>query len=459
MTAEMTTQLVIIIVILVTAIFSGAPVMAAIGGTAIIAMILFFDVPFFDHFARMAYQQATRAEFLISPLFLLMSEFLSKGGLAEDIFAVMHKLMNKIKGGLAMATTLACTIFAALCGSSPATAASVGVIATESMTRRKYRKDFAIGTVAGGGTLGIMIPPSMTLVGYGILTETSVAKLLIAGMLPGLMLSGLMLIMIFVRSRLNPALVGEVDEAFLKSKKYNPEDYAVDLHNPPPEAEVATGAEYKSLIKRVWPSFLLIIVVLGSLYLGITTATEAAAVGAVGAFSLTCLNKRMTKTVLGSAVQAAARTSCMMIFLMVGGRGLTFVLAYLGIPGAMTTMIAQSGLNRYVILCMLYVLWFILGCLMDPGSMSLLTVPFLFTTMTVGLGFDPIWLGIVSTLMTEVGMITPPVGLNIFVLRAATKIEIKYIIIGVWPYVATLLIGLLLLTLFPQIALFLPSMM
>ena len=149
----------------------------------------------------------------------------------------------------------------------------------------------------------------------------------------------------------------------------------------------------------------------------------------------------------------------MMIFLMVGGRGLTFVLAYLGIPGAMTTMIAESGLNRYVILCMLYVLWFILGCLMDPGSMSLLTVPFLFTTMTAGLGFDPIWLGIVSTLMTEVGMITPPVGLNIFVLRAATKVEMKYIIIGVWPYVVALLVGLLFLTLFPQIALILPSMM
>ena len=150
MTAEMTTQLIVIIAILVTAIFSGAPVMAAIGGTAVFAMIFFFEVPFFDHFARMAYQSATRAEFLISPLFLLMSEFLSKGGLAEDIFAVMHKLMNRIKGGLAMATTLACTIFAALCGSSPATAASVGVIATEAMTKRKYRKDFAIGTVAGG---------------------------------------------------------------------------------------------------------------------------------------------------------------------------------------------------------------------------------------------------------------------------------------------------------------------
>jgi len=453
----MVVQLITLITILLIALFAGTPVMGAIGVTASIGMILFMGGAFWDQFGKIAYTSTMNNGFLISPLFLLMSEFLANGGVAEEIFAMFHKLLIKIKGGLAMATTLTCTIFAALCGSSPATAASVGVIATRSMTRRKYRKDFAIGTVAGAGTLGIMIPPSMTLVGFGILTGTSIAKLLMAGLIPGLMLSAMMIVSILIRSRVNPALVGELKESQLTSPKFDPDAYAVDIRAQADSEE--SGKSLWTLLRPVIPSLVLIVVVLGTMYTGITTPTEAAAIGAIGAFLIVLFQRKMNKGVFLTTMRGVARSSTMIIFMMVAGYSLTLVLSYLGIPSALAKSIASSGLNKYVVLTLVYILWFILGALMDPGSMVVLTVPFLWTTLTDGLGFDPVWIGVVATLMTEVGMISPPVGLNLFVLKATSGVEFKYILKGVWPYILVLLLGLVILTAFPGIALFLPNHM
>ena len=448
-------QLVFIIAILLIALFAGTPVMGAIGFTASLAMILFMGGAYWDQFGKIAYTNTMNNGFLISPLFLLMSEFLANGGAAEEIFAMFHKLLKKIKGGLAMATTLTCTIFAALCGSSPATAASVGVIATKSMTNRKYRKDFAIGTVAGAGTLGIMIPPSMTLVGFGILTGTSIAKLLIAGLIPGLMISVFMIISIFIRAHVNPQLIGEVTEEQRNSRKFDLNAYTVDTS----KKDIDEDKKLSSLVTSVIPALILIVLVLGSMYMGITTATESAAVGAIGAFLIVLGKKKMSKTVFKNTMRGVARSSTMIIFMMVAGYSLTLVLSFLGIPSALAKSIANSGLNKYWVLILVYLLWFVLGSLMDPGSMVILTIPFLWTTLTEGLGFDPIWIGVVATLMTEVGMISPPVGLNLFVLKATSGVEFKYILRGVWPYILVLLLGLVMLTVFPQIALFLPNRM
>lgn len=454
-----------IIVILLIAIFIGTPVGMAIGFTGTVALLLFIGPGFLGQFGSIAYIQGTSMNQLIAPLFILMAEFLARGGIAEDLFRVLNKYLHKLKGGLALSTTIACTVFAAMCGSSPATAASIGRISVGSMTKRGYDPAFAVGTVAGGGTLGIMIPPSITFVTYGIITETSIAKLLMAGLLPGIMLAALMCISIIIRVRLNPALIGETKKAVDNVRMSHSVKMAQEAEQ---EATLAaTVVVDDSLDKKttLWqdlklaiPSFVLIIVVLGAMYTGIATPTESAGFGAIGAFLIVVMQGRMKMPVFTEAMKATARTSAMIIFLLIGGFCLSYVISYLGLAQSLASMIAGTGLNRWVIMILLYVLWFILGCLMDPGSMVILTIPFVFQTL-VSLGFDPIWVGVVSTLCVEIGMITPPVGLNLFILRSSTDVKMTTIIRGALPYVMVLIIGLVILNFFPQIALFLPSLM
>lgn len=449
----------IIILVLLICIFFGVPVMASIGFTAVIGMVLFMKDNFWSRFALLAFNQGISTNQLIAPLFILMSEFLARGGLADDIYTILNKLMKKIKGGLAASTIVACTIFAALCGSSPATAAAIGRISVDSMCKRKYRKDFAVGTVAGGGTLGIMIPPSITLVTYGILTETSISRLLVAGLLPGIMLAVLMVLSIVIRVRMNPALVGDVTAEQMKNKSFDKGAYSVDTEALAAEAkDELAGKDFYKFLRSVLPAFILIFLVLGSMYTGIATTSESAAVGVMGAFLIVLFQRRLNLGVLKGCFRATARTTSMIIFLTISSFCLSFVLSYLGLPTAITKWIVNAGLSKWVVLIALYILWLVLGCLMDPGGMIMLTIPFLFEPLTA-LGFEPIWIGIVATLCAEVGMITPPVGLNLFVLRANTGIDMKYIIKGSLPYVVVLLIGLVILTLFPQIALFLPGRM
>jgi tripartite ATP-independent transporter DctM subunit len=373
----------------------------------------------------------------------------------------MNYIMKKIKGGLALATVIACTIFAALCGSSPATAAAVGRVSVGAMTRRRYRKDFAVGTVAGGGTLGIMIPPSITLVAFGILTETSIAKLLIAGLLPGVLLACLMCVYVFIRSRLQPDIVGDFSSAKdlqkLEAGKIDIDAYDVDVKTLTMPMTIEMQGTRRDVI-RVVPAVVLILIVLGSMYTGAATPTESAAIGVIGAFAITAALKRMKRNIFSESLRACARTSCMMIFLCVGGLCLSFVVAYLGIPDILTSAIVNMGVNKYIIIIILYVLWLVMGCLMDPGTMIVLTIPFLFITL-VDLGFNAIWIGIVSTICVEIGMITPPVGMNLFILKNSTDLDLKWIIKGTLPYVGVEIAGLVLITIFPQIALFLPQHM
>lgn len=450
-----------IIVILLIAIFIGTPVATAIGFTGVAALLLFMGPNFLSHFGTIAYEQGISMNQLIAPLFILMAEFLARGGIAEDLYRVLNKYLHKLKGGLALSTTIACTIFAALCGSSPATAAAIGRISVGSMTKRGYDSSFAIGTVAGGGTLGIMIPPSITFVTFGILTETSIAKLLMAGLLPGIMLSALMCVSIIIRVRLNPSLIGETKKAVAAAKDRHQAKMAEEAAQPatvkidePLDQRTTLGQDLMLAV----PAFVLIIVVLGAMYTGIATATESAGFGAIGAFIILLLQRRMKLPVFTESMKATARTSAMIIFLLIGGFCLSYVISYLGLAQSLAAVIASTGMNRWVIMILLYVLWFILGCLMDPGSMVILTIPFVFPTLTA-LGFDPIWIGVVSTLCVEIGMITPPVGLNLFILRSSTNVKMTQIIKGALPYVLVLVIGLVILNIFPGIALFLPSIM
>lgn len=435
-----------IIIVLLIALILGGPVFTGIGFTATVFLMICLGTKFMNQFGMTAFLQGTSSNQLVAPMFILMAEFLSKGGLAEDIYYVLNKYLKRLKGGLAISTTLACTVFAAMCGSSPATAASIGKISVSQMTKRKYDRGFSAATVAAGGTLGVMIPPSVVLVGFGILTETSIAKLLVAGLLPGIMLAALLCVSIIIRAKINPGLVGEKK----KSSQTVQVSECEEMEEP-----VTT---WKQDLGKVLPIAILIVIVFGTMYTGVATPTESAGFGVVGAFLILLFKKKMNFSTFKEAALGTSRTGVMIIFMMISGFCLTYVISYLGIASDISRAVANCGLNRWVIMIVMYVVWLILGCLMDTNAMIVLTIPFVFETLTA-LGFDPLWIGVVSTLCVEIGMITPPVGLNLFVLKSSCDVSMGEIIKGSIPYVIILLIGLAILSVFPQIALILPATM
>ena len=451
----MTDTMIILIIILIGSLFLGMPVSSSLGFTAIMAILLFMEPISLNRLASIAYTQGTSINQMVAPLFIVMAEFLARGGIATDIYDVLNRMMRKIKGGLAISTTLACTVFAALCGSSPATAASVGRISISQMINRGYSPDFATGTVAAGGSLGVMIPPSLAFVLYGIITETSIAKLFMAGLLPGIMISLMFCISILIRVRLNPSLI----DVSLK-KENQGADPVPEIEKPPTTAldSSSQNTSIKSGLKATIPSFALILIVLGTLYTGTATPTESAGYGAVGAIILVIFLGRMRKGIFIDALKASARTSAMILFIMIFGLVLAHTISHLGIAQNIATAIVGSGTNRWVVMIMLIALWYIMGALMDPGSMVILTVPFIYPSL-MQMGFDPIWIGVIATLCVEVGMLTPPVGLNLFVLRGITDVSMGNIIKGALPYVLVLTLAVAILCIFPGIALFLPSQM
>lgn len=439
--------LMVVLIILLVSIFIGGPIATTLGFTACIVTLLFLTTGHLSFLGTTMYSNAISANNVIVPLFVMMAEFMAKGGIAEDLYYIMAKYLRKIKGGLAVATTLACTIFAALCGSSPATAATIGKVSLDAMKKRGYKEDFAIGTVAGGGTLGIMIPPSITLVMFGILTQTSILKLLMAGILPGLMLAALMCVSSIVRANLNPTLIGQQ-----KRVKGEPRGAVQEI-----EYETYDTTPWQDFLKA-GPALILIVIIIGGMYSGLATATECAGLGAVAAFVIVSCRKRMTKETFWSAMSATVKNSSMMILMLSAALMLTNVIARLGIASTLATLVADANVNRWVIMVLLFVLWYFLGTIMSPTAMVTLTIPFVFTPL-MELGFDPIWLGIVSTLCVEVGMITPPVGNNLFVLKQTTGLDIGTIIKGAIPQIVVLTLGLAILCIFPNIATFLPNMM
>lgn len=440
-----------IIGILLTVLFIGTPVAFGLGFVAVVCTLIFLSPDQLYSIGVIAFSQSTSQNQIIAPLFILMAEILSRGGVAADIFVVLSKWLSRLKGGLAISATLAATMFAALCGSSPATAAAIGRISIGEMTSRGYTPEFSTGVVAAGGTIGIMIPPSMAFVIFGIITETSIAKLFIAGILPGLLLSALLCIYILVSSIFNPAQVGE-----MRGKEVQRDT------NPGERGQTFSALfSYGNLLndfKIIVPALLLISAVIGSLYTGITTATEASGVGAIGALLIIILLGRLRIALFFDICAATARISVMIAFIIIGGLILSYVVTYLGIAHEFAKFIVNLGVNRWVFFSAVMVLWLIMGCLLDPTSMIVMTIPFLFSTFNA-LGFDPLWVGVVSTLAVEIGMITPPVGLNLFVLTAVTQIPMKTIIKGVFPFIFVLLATLIFLIFFPSLATYLPSKM
>ena len=462
----------ILFIIMLIVMFSGAPVFASLGFAGILGILLWLGQRHLSQIGLTAYTYGTNYNQIILPMFVMMSEFLSRGGIAEDIYTVLNRGIGRFKGGLAIATTLACTIFAALCGSSPATAASIGKISIQEMTKRGYSPAFAVGTVAASGTLGIMIPPSITLCFFGILTETSIVQLLMAGIVPGLIIAAMLIIFIIIRVRINPRNINWVEEPESELKNADDMNGSVakeivkeaktQAQQKADEKKIETAAtkteEKEAGFFTILPALILILIVLGSMYFGFATPLEAAGYGVVGSLIITLAQRRLTKKMFLDVLSGTTRTGAMMVFLILCGFILTYCVTYLGIPNGISAAITQSGLNKYVVLLLVYIVWFVFGCLMDPSSVVILTVPFIFKPLR-DLGFDPLWIGIVTVIASQIGMITPPVGMNLFVLKANTNVPMKYIISGSLPYVILLLIAMLFFTIFPFFATVLPNLM
>lgn len=375
----------------------------------------------------------TNYDLCVIPLFMLMGSFAYHSGLSQDLYYGAHKCVGDLPGGLAIATVLGCCGFAAVCGSTLATAATMGMVALPEMKKYNYDPALATGTVSSGGSLGILIPPSSIFIIYGILTEQSISSLFISGVFPGLLLAFLFMITIYVRVKINPKLA--------------------------PPSEKIPFIEKLQSFKYMWPVLTLFFVIMGGLYMGIFTATEAAGVGAFGALLFGLVKKRLNREKIVAAFIEAMRSTAMIFVIIIGAMLFGYFLTVSRLTSELANFIAGLEMSRYVIFLGIIAVYVILGCLMDTLAMVILTVP-IFYPLIVKMDFDPIWFGVIMVLIVEMGVLTPPVGMNVYVVHGIAKdVPMSTIFRGVMPFFIMMILCIILLTIFPQIALFLPNLM
>ena len=368
----------------------------------------------------------------VIPLFILMGSFAFAAGMSEDLYRSVHTLLGHFRGGLAMATVAACACFAAISGSSLATAATLGKVAMPEMKKYNYDTALATGSIAAGGSIGILIPPSVILIIYGILTEQSIGKLFLAGFIPGVLEAFFYIITIMILTRRNPDLG-------------------------PPGPRTTTRQKFLSLL-RTWEVVVLFLVVIGGIYAGIFTPTEAAGVGAFATFLFAILRRKMTWANFKYSLANTTQTTGMLFLIVLGAMLLGYFFSVTRLPFELASRVADLPVNRYVILILILVVVLVLGCLMDSLAIVLLTIP-VFYPLILKLGFDPIWFGIIVVRVTEMGLITPPVGLNVFIIQGITNTPMETVFRGVMPFLVADFFEIALLIALPQITLFLPNLM
>lgn len=367
----------------------------------------------------------------VIPLFLLMGSFAGASGLSADIYRLAFALIGHRRGGLALATIGGCAGFGAVCGSSVATAATMGRVALPEMLKRNYAPSLATGCIAAGGTLGMLIPPSIIMVIYAFLTEQFVITLFIAAIVPAIIAVAMHLLAISVVVRLNPAAG--------------------------PAGEVMPWRERWQVIKQSWGVLFLLIAVIGGIYGGVFTVNEAAALGAVLAFLFTVFRGKFSLTTLTEVVRDAALNTAMIYIIIAGASIFTFFIADTRMPAALTTLITDANLPPLAVIFVLMAMYLILGAIFDTVAAMLITMPFIFPLVT-GLGYNPIWWGIVLVMVMEVGMITPPIGMNVFVIYGAAKnVALKTIFAGILPFFYADLVRITIIILFPALVLWLPT--
>jgi C4-dicarboxylate transporter DctM subunit len=369
----------------------------------------------------------------VLPLFILMGQFAFKAGLSRDLYTTAYKWLGALPGGLAIATIGGCAGFAAVSGSSVATAATMGTVALPEMRRYNYDPALAAGCCAAGGTLGILIPPSLGFILYGIVTEESISKLFISGILPGLLLSTLFMAVVYVRAKANPRLA-------------------------PPGAKTGLREKVVSL-KDPWPILVLFVLVMGGIYSGIFTATEAGGIGAFATLSISLVMRRLSWQSFIHAILDAGQVTAFILFILVGATIFNAFLAASTLPTQLANFARGLHVSPYVILLIIIIIYLILGCIMDIAAALLLTLP-IFYPVVIGIGFDSIWFGVICVFMWEMGAVSPPVGMNVFVIGSLAKdVPLSTVFRGIFPFLMAMLVCLFILILFPWIATFLPSLM
>jgi tripartite ATP-independent transporter DctM subunit len=381
--------------------------------------------------AQVVYETGFAYTLSVIPLFILMGNFVARAGLAHELFQAAYAFIGHLRGGLAHATVAACAGFGAICGSSIATAATMSKVAYPSMRKLGYSDSLSTGAIAAGGTLGIMIPPSTVMVIYGIITETNIGKLFAAGVIPGLLTAALMMLTVVFTTRRDP-------------------EHA-------PSGERTPWPERWRALRGVWGVAVLVVVVLGGIYGGLFTATEGAGFGAAGAFLLALARRRLSWATLFQVLMESARTTAMLFTLLISATIFANFVNFTTMPGDLKDLITQSGLSPTMVVVAMMAIYIVLGMVMEELTMVLLTIPLFFPIVT-GLGFDGVWFGVLIVMVVQIGLISPPVGMNLFVLDALLpSVKLTTIFRGCWPFVWTMSFMLLLLILFPQLSLWLPS--
>jgi C4-dicarboxylate transporter DctM subunit len=371
--------------------------------------------------------------FGVIPMFLLMGAFVSRSGMSRELFRAANTFVGHLRGGLGFATIAACAGFAAISGSSVATAATFSTVAYPEMRRFDYPQSFATGVIAAGGTLGAMFPPSIVLAVYGLITQQDIGRLFIAGVLPGLLAVTMYMATIAIIGRLRPRFL--------------------------PAAPRSSWAERWGAAREVWAPLALFVFVIGGLYGGLFTPTEAGGMGAGGAFLISVARRRLSRADILESLLQATRTAAAVFTVLIGAILFGYFLTVTQTPQNVTAFITGLGMGRYGVLAVIMLMYLALGCLMDAMAMIILTVPIIFPVIT-SLGFDPVWFGVIIVMTVELGLIHPPVGMNVFVIKTVVKdVSFSTIFLGVIPFVLTDITRLVVLIVFPAIALWLPSRM
>lgn len=369
------------------------------------------------------------------PLFIILGEIMLRSGVSEKIYAALSPLFQRVPGGLLHTNIAVCTLFGAVSGSSLSTAAAVGSVAYPEMTSRGYDRKMIVGSLAGGGTLGLLIPPSLSLLIYGALTETSIGRLFLAGLVPGLLFAAMFMVYIYLRCRMHPDLA--------------------------PDSESRVGmAKILVNLLGLWPFALLIFAIMGSIAFGIATPTEAAGIGVIATILVGRFWGSLTLKSLIESIYAATLLFASIAFVVVGATILAQAVSLLGVPQAILETVREADLGALTVLALVVLVYLVLGCFFDGLSLMIMTLPIVVPLM-VGLGHDAIWLGVIITILIEIGQVTPPVGLNLSVLVSVTKekVTLGETAVATIPYWMILLFGIALLTAVPQIALFLPGVL
>lgn len=411
----------------------GIPVSASLFLLGIILTGMYSPLPAVNALGEISWTVSNEFVLVAVPLYILMGEILMRSGISERMYAAIVQWLSWLPGGLMPANIGFCAMFAATSGSSVATAATIGTVAIPEIKKRGYNEPLFLGTIAAGGTLGILIPPSVNLILYGALTNTSIPQLYLAGFIPGFVLAGLFVLIIIFLCWARPEWGGQ-------------------------KVEISWGQRI-AVLPDLIPPLVIFFVVIGTIYTGFATPTESAALGVVCALGLAAMRKRLTRQALIQSLEGCARMTAMVMAILLAAYFLNLVIGIIGLTSQLNNLITHLGLTPYETLFCVIVFYVILGCFMETLSMMVATVPII-TPVMVSLGFDPVWFGIIVIILVETAMITPPVGINLYVVQGLRKGgKIKDVIVGSLPFVLVLFIMLFLLSVFPDLALYLPRVL